>query len=232
MFRADMWSVSEWKVQSRISKIRASWCNVQSLCEVPWVSKTGITTSWKYWECLSLGRPCAAPQSISNSASGCSACQCLLGKNTEKPVEILPKLAHGRAHGGDTQQAVFRYDINGRINFSIFELKRGSWKQRVVPLLNSAKIHQKDRQNEVYSWRKFETFKKIRKLSNKQDLTWFMLILFSWRLWDIYHLIIIMQLCNQFHLQRMKYYICTMRRRLYVSNNDLIEIYNLIIWTS
>ena len=38
-----------------------------------------------------------------------------------------------------------------------------------------------------------------------------------------------MQLCNQFHLQRMKYYICTMRRRLYVSNNDLIEIYHLII---
>ena len=26
-----------------------------------------------------------------------------------------------------------------------------------------------------------------------------------------------------------EYYICTMRRRLYVSNNDLIEIYNLII---
>jgi hypothetical protein len=45
----------------------------------------------------------------------------LLGKNTEKLVEILPKPAHGRAHGGDTQQAVFIYDINGRINFSIFE---------------------------------------------------------------------------------------------------------------
>ena len=102
----------------------------------------------------------------------------------------LAKPAHGRAHGGDTQPAVFRYDKNGRINFSIFELKRGSWKQRVIPLLNSAKIHQKDRQNEVYSWRKFETFKKIRKLSNKQDLIWFVLILFSWRLWDIYHLII------------------------------------------
>jgi hypothetical protein len=42
----------------------------------------------------------------------------LLGKNTEiKLVEILPRPAHGRVHGGGTQQAVFIYDINGRINF-------------------------------------------------------------------------------------------------------------------